>query len=343
MSAADAREAKASGNKRKEIFTYTAPWLIYGMNWSVRADQRFRLAIGSFEEEYNNSVRITQLNEETHKFVDITAFEHPYPATKIMWIPDQNGTRPDLLATTGDYLRLWKVTDNKTVSLECLLNNNKNTEYCAPLTSFDWNESDPNIMGTSSIDTTCTIWDINKMQAKTQLIAHDKEVYDLAFAAGVNVFASVGADGSVRMFDLRSLEHSTIIYESSDRQGGSPVPLIRLAWNKQDPNYLGMITMDSNKCVVLDIRVPSLPAAQLEGHTQCVNALAWAPHSSCHICTAGDDNQALIWDLSHMPKPVEEPILAYYGESEVNQLQWSRSQPDWIAICFDKKLQILRV
>ena len=69
------------------------------------------------------------------------------------------------------------------------------------------------------------------MQAKTQLIAHDKEVFDIAFAAGVNVFASVGADGSVRMFDLRSLEHSTIIYESCDGQGGSPVPLIRVAWN----------------------------------------------------------------------------------------------------------------
>ena len=39
----------ASATKRKEIYTYTAPWLIYGMNWSVRADQRFRLAIGSFE------------------------------------------------------------------------------------------------------------------------------------------------------------------------------------------------------------------------------------------------------------------------------------------------------
>ena len=37
--------------KRKEIYTYTAPWLIYGMNWSVRADQRFRPAVGSFEEE----------------------------------------------------------------------------------------------------------------------------------------------------------------------------------------------------------------------------------------------------------------------------------------------------
>lgn len=41
---------------------------------------------------------------------------------------------------------------------------NKNTEFCAPLTSFDWNETDPSIIGTSSIDTTCTIWDLNKMQ-----------------------------------------------------------------------------------------------------------------------------------------------------------------------------------
>jgi hypothetical protein len=79
---------------------------------------------------------------------------------------------------------------------------------------------------------------------------------------------------------------------------GSPVPLIRLAWNKQDPNYLATLTMDSNKVIILDIRVPSLPAAVLDGHSQCVNGLAWAPHSSCHICTAADDNQALIWDLS---------------------------------------------
>ena len=138
-----------AAQKRKEIYTYQAPWLIYGMNWSVRADQRFRLAIGSFEEEYNNSVRIVQLDEESHQFVDCGGFEHPYPTTKIMWMPDQTGNRRDLLATTGDYLRLWNVMDNKSVRLEALLNNNKNTEFCAPLTSFDWNETDPNIIGTS--------------------------------------------------------------------------------------------------------------------------------------------------------------------------------------------------
>ena len=44
-----------------------------------------------------------------------------------------------------------------------LLNNNKNSEYCAPLTSFDWNESEPSsLIDTSSIDTTCTIWDLSR-------------------------------------------------------------------------------------------------------------------------------------------------------------------------------------
>jgi DDB1- and CUL4-associated factor 7 len=38
----------------------------------------------------------------------------------------------------------------------------------------------------------------------------------MAFSRDKEVFASVGADGSVRMFDLRSLEHSTIIYETPD-------------------------------------------------------------------------------------------------------------------------------
>jgi hypothetical protein len=42
--------------KRKEIYKYEAPWTVYGMNWSVRPDKRFRLALGSFLEEYNNKV-----------------------------------------------------------------------------------------------------------------------------------------------------------------------------------------------------------------------------------------------------------------------------------------------
>lgn len=200
---------------------------------------------------------------------------------------------------------------------------------------------------------------------KTQLIAHDKEVYDIAFSragGGRDMFASVGADGSVRMFDLRHLEHSTIIYEDP-----AHTPLLRLAWNKQDPNYLATVAMDSCEVIILDVRVPCTPVARLSNHRACVNGIAWAPHryifnictiylpntristfsvpfSSCHICTAGDDHQALIWDIQQMPRAIEDPILAYTAaEGEVNQIQWGATQPDWIAICYNKACEILRV
>ena len=44
---------------------------------------------------------------------------------------------------------------------------------------------------------------VQAMSPKTQLIAHDKEVYDLAFAYGKDIFGTVGGDGSLRLFDLR--------------------------------------------------------------------------------------------------------------------------------------------
>jgi WD repeat-containing protein 68 len=109
---------------------------------------------------------------------------------------------------------------------------------------------------------------------------------------------------------------------------------------------MATILIDSSKVVVLDIRYPTLPVAELQRHGGAVNALAWAPHSSCHICSAGDDSQALIWDLSTMAQPLDaglDPILAYSAGSEINQLQWSSAQPDWIAIAFGNKLQVLRV
>jgi WD40 repeat protein len=115
-------------------------------------------------------------------------------------------------------------------------------------------------------------------KATAQLIAHDKEVFDIAFTSGTNIFATVGADGSVRLFDLRftsfppnnfalylsrplslirpttfasrrNLEHSTIIYESPKY-----TPLVRVKWSHVEPNLLAALIMDSSTVVVLDTR-----------------------------------------------------------------------------------------
>lgn len=168
----------------------------------------------------------------------------------------------------------------------------------------------------------------------------------------------------------RSLEHSTIIYETSSAAkanaasaGGSSdshpttqtaslqsttdinSPLLRLAWNKQDPNYLATFQLNSKTVLILDIRVPATPVCQLSGHSGVVNAVAWAPHSSGHLCSVGDDSQALVWDITapKRKKVQQDPILAYNAGSEINQLSWNSLQHDWIGISTGSFVQVLKV
>jgi WD repeat-containing protein 68 len=127
-------------------------------------------------------------------------------------------------------------------------------------------------------------------------------VYDFAFGHGTNTFATVSADGSLRQFDMRALEHSTILYETADFS-----PLLRVAWNKIDGNYLAALAMDSSTLTILDIRTPAVPLFELRSHENSINAISWSPTSSCHICTAGDDSSALIWDLQKTTQVVDDP------------------------------------
>lgn len=145
---------------------------------------------------------------------------------------------------------------------------------------------------------TCTVWDISTSVPITQLIAHDREVYDVAWSpSSREVFASVGADGSVRMFDLRSLEHSTILYEATPAPlppaasgtpkngptssgaaaapGTLPSPLLRLAFSPTSPTYVSVCHADSADVQILDTRSPGTPAMEVRGHSGPVNGMAW--------------------------------------------------------------------
>ncbi|KAL9936494.1 hypothetical protein V8E36_004562 [Tilletia maclaganii] len=301
-----------------------------------------RLALGSFQETFSNRIQLLQLayapsqstttNRPQPVLEPIAEASHPYPATKILFqpatLPVQN--ERELLATSADCLRVWECApagpgdepqyvgsqaEGKSrrplpVSLKeqsRLAHSKSASSAPAPLTSFSWNAPSPNLIVTSSIDTTCTIWDLPTRTALTQLIAHDREVYDVDWCPGSSdVFASVGADGSVRVFDLRSLEHSTIIYEtgattaappssaggahsrpssSASRSGNAynsgPImpaaPLLRIAFNPWDANYLATFHLDSDSVQILDVRAPGSPILELRGHSGSINAVAWGP------------------------------------------------------------------
>ncbi|KAI8148665.1 WD40-repeat-containing domain protein [Fennellomyces sp. T-0311] len=415
----------------KEIYQYDAPWPLYALDWCKAPNERkgFRMALGSLIEESHNKLQViartdtlegaTYSNQPTPDFTVVGEADVHYPITRVLWEPWRSDSwRTDLLATTGDILRIWELVDQPHYTTSNSINassgrnspphhmqqlvkktelaNTKQTDFCAPLTSFDWNETDPSLIVTSSIDTTCTVWNVETNQAKTQLIAHDSDVYDVAFMHGsADIFASVGADGSVRLFDLRSLEHSTILYEappnpspgnnhhSSSRSNGNMInagtcPLLRLQFNRVNSNLLATFHMDSSSVLVLDIRYPSTPMAELtKSHQGSINGISWSPTQAGQLCTGGDDGQVLVWDINngggadqqhsshghhqrqpyyqqqqqqqhqrysqHTPRSIQDPILAYSAGSEVSSLAWSKGVPDWIGIGFGRTVQALRV
>ena len=114
--------AAAAAPPKKEIYTWTAPWPVYSVGVSNQAP--FTLAVGSFIEEYSNKIQVMQLDMESSDFKVRATLEHPYPATRLQWAPDS--APRDLLATSGDYLRLWSIADDEG-KMECILNNVRGT------------------------------------------------------------------------------------------------------------------------------------------------------------------------------------------------------------------------
>lgn len=90
-------------------------------------------------------------------------------------------------------------------------------------------------------------------------------------------------------------------------------------------------------------RKPSVPLCKLRNHKDCVNAIAWAPQSAVHMCSVGDDCKAYIWDLSSTRTIEQTPLLEYKADEQISNLSWSNLQKEWLAICFMKQLQILRL
>lgn len=112
----------SSAAPSSESLTYdAAKWPLYGLAWCSRSAGPPRLAIGSFIEEYSNKVQVVQQNDNELKLLG--TFDHPYPTTKIGWIPDPGSAHPDLIGTTGDFLRLWDAGADGPPKLKCLLNN----------------------------------------------------------------------------------------------------------------------------------------------------------------------------------------------------------------------------
>uniref|UniRef100_A0A0K0F3X7 WD_REPEATS_REGION domain-containing protein n=1 Tax=Strongyloides venezuelensis TaxID=75913 RepID=A0A0K0F3X7_STRVS len=338
-------------NKRNEVYRFTSDHPLYSIAMSNK--DRIRVCIGSIhlskENFYKNKLQIVDINDEINKFELKDTIDHEFPATKIIFSPDSS-LQNDLICTTSDCLKLYKVNDDGKILFVGKLHSKLNTEYKGPYTSMDWNRVDPTLVGVSSTDTTCVIWQIETGQVigttasigtvHKQLIAHDNSVNDFAFGpynVGKDTFVSAGSDSSVRLFDVRDLKSSTILYEEP-----SKLPLVRVQWNPTSENYLATLASNSNRISIIDIRKPCTLMKKCENVMSNINAIAWSQSSKWNICSGGGDKQALIWQLK---EDSSDGISwrTYAAEGEISNIFWGTKHSDWICIAFDKSFEILHV
>lgn len=111
----------SSDSARKEIYRYDAKFPVYSVDWSWRKDFPYRLAFTSLIESLSNRITLIQLDESSRTLRPIATVEHPFPPTKVMWMPYVETDKPDLFATTGDFLRIWELKGGSVVN-RCVLN-----------------------------------------------------------------------------------------------------------------------------------------------------------------------------------------------------------------------------
>ena len=118
----------------KGFDTHDFPGPVHSLDWcktsapgqQLRPRSAFRLGVASFTENYQNQIAVIGLQDERvlveddfadyPDFVTLCEVYHGYPATSLQWQPasaqnhswSQKSASTELLATTGDALRIWE-------------------------------------------------------------------------------------------------------------------------------------------------------------------------------------------------------------------------------------------
>ncbi|EJD34492.1 WD40 repeat-like protein [Auricularia subglabra TFB-10046 SS5] len=193
-------------------------------------------------------------------------------------------------------------------------------EHTRETMSLDWSNTDKDRFLSSSWDGSIRVWTPERPHSLTALPAHAACVYQAAWSPHMpGVLASVSADGTLKIFDLRApfaaLPSTPAPSAPKNPNPASfappPVPLAQAAlsvaahagevlsmdWNKYRPWVLATGGVD-RAIKVWDCR--NLQQAREDGppmlgHEYAVRRVAWSPHRADVLASASYDMTARVW------------------------------------------------
>jgi len=321
--------------KNKIIKTYESSNDLYGICFQSNLDQ-IRIGLTSFILKNENYLEIIEYDKSTENFIKKADYPCELPCSCFLFSPSLSSK--DLFITTSDNLSIYKLNEeDKKINLLSNLVKKKKV-YCGSHTSADWSTANPSKVATCSIDSTSSIWDINELKEIICFICHKKEVYDISFGKDEFTFMTTGADGSIRLFDIRDSKKCEIVYG-----GEYELPKIKLSWNHYDPNYFLTTIQDKTSFYVFDLRYSYQPViAILNKHENAINNAIWAPKTNNIIISVSDDKKSIIWDL--FDEKNNDYLADYYiGNKEIVNVSWSDYSEDYIGMIEKNEVKMLIV
>ncbi|KAI0067988.1 histone acetyltransferase type B subunit 2 [Artomyces pyxidatus] len=163
-----------------------------------------------------------------------------------------------------------------------------------------WNPNKAgHILGASEDKTVCH-WDVNAYTKANPSIEplnvfdeHTSVVGDVDWhSKNENVFASVGDDKMLKIWDTRQKD-STSSIQAHDKE------ILAVSFSPAHESLL--VTGSADKEILLhDLKKLGKPLHVFESHTDEVLHLAWSPHNSTIFASASGDRRINIWDLSQI-------------------------------------------
>lgn len=224
----------------------------------------------------------------------ITLEGNPLPIGRVEWSPD--GQR--IAFCSDDYfLRLWNTTEQSPGNpfVEGPLKHGK--------TSISWSPDGRTIATAESAhDSKLCLWNTDGTTAAI-LKGHRGVIYQLAWDPRDGRLASVGIDGTIRVWSAQGQLNGTL------HSGES---LASVAWK---PDGTQLASGCENGTIQL-WHPEGRPGRLLRGHTDCVTCISWSTDGRW-IASGSRDNTVRLWTDDG------EPLFTFHGHaSEVQTVGW---------------------
>jgi len=153
-----------------------------------------------------------------------------------------------------------------------------------------------------------------------RLHEHIQQVHKVDFSPieGGSLLSASG-DGTVRLWDLRVMEHNTMLCSSRTQYEGRSASVRHAKWSPTDTWSFAFCT-DSGMIQKWDIRNTSGALMKFSAHLGICNSISWHPDGK-HLVSAGVDQDVHVWNMQgegHRQRPIKT-LRAPYA---VQNVRW---------------------